>query len=597
MVEGVKGMDEKKIVEPIKKETNVQDKHEVKDIKSKNKLIIIIVSLLIIGVGVFVYFKFLKHSNKQIVFYRYQNRLFLKNTPKVRKESYYKDIDASKLKEYTYQCKYDYCRAYSLEYQESGFDDSIDGTWVLIYDLNSKEEWPNERCARKKSEYVLYNVETKKKYNVPVEENMCINDVLIDNEGNPKGLVASKYGYTVSRYVLNLSGQMIFNTDDIIYGSTEPYQRVINVVNNGKKDLYLLAAKNYSNMLLYDQELNYINDIISAGDFDTNGNVIKIYSNTKTDKSYFKIFDLTGKLIYTSKMYDDVWTDNGYFIVNDNGKIRIVDNNEKNIIDIPGNVKKYTYTTEYNKYYGKKGIVSIMEIKNSDAEQLEGTLFTYNIAENKLDKRNIDFDNVSPRVALSRYFSNGYTKYKIKNTDVYLDNELADSKKNELKKMIDDLSKDNITKKLFEAKQNIYLFTEYDYGAFNYRAYEDSIYSPLCIPVNDNTSVGTIVKKIAVNYFSSNMKKLNNDSYKKIYSKYYNFLRDPNDNSYIYNEAYHESGLFGYIMASYFDKENKWDNANVDYQVSSFENKIQQNGKLDEFNKDVKKYIESYIIK
>ena len=94
-----------------------------------------------------------------------------------------------------------------------------------------------------------------------------------------------------------------------------------------------------------------------------------------------------------------------------------------------------------------------------------------------------------------------------------------------------------------------------------------------------------------LDYFSKD----GNNQY--IYGKYYNFLRDPNDNSYIYNEAYHESGLFGYIMASYFDKENKWDNANVDYQVSSFENKIQQNGKLDEFNKDVKKYIESYIIK
>ncbi len=584
--------EKKDVEEEFKEENEVKEEPKSK----KGLIIIIIVCLLIIGALIFIYFKFLKSSDKTIVYYRYQDKLFLKDGSKSwNSVDYTKDLKETNFKEYTYQCRYDYCHPYTLEYQKSGFDNSINGTWVLIYDMNKKDEHPLERCAREDSEYVLYNVETKQKYVFPIKEEICITDVLVDSEGNPKGLTALQYGTTVSHYVVDVNtGNIIFNTDDTIYSGTEDYERDIKVVNTGKKDLYMVEPRDDSNMFLYDENFNFINDIASPDYFDPNGNIIKVTRDVKGQKDQFFIYDLEGKIIHSSKKYDEVFVDNGYIIVRDDNKISIVDSNENKIVDISSEAKKYEYTTYYNKYAPKKGHVSILEFKDGSNEY-SGTFYRYNIKENKLDKEKSEFDNVDALVALSRYYVNGYTKYKIKNTTVYVDNELSDKKKEELKGKLETLSNEKVTKKMFEAKQNIYLFTEYDYAAYNVRAYRDRIYRPEAIPVNDNTPIFRIVKKISYNYFADHSEKLRNNSFKKLYDKYYKYLDD--SNAHAYDEEYYEIGFFGNIMAAYKYEEVKYDWNTVDWQLKNFLDKIERDGKLEEFNKEVKKYIESYVSK
>ena len=578
--------------EPIKKEETA-----AKTPKKGNRekiILIIIISLLVIGILVFVYFKYFKQTDKKIVFYRYQDKLFIKDPKYYRTRYYYKDIDTSKLKEYTYNCKYDYCEVFDLEYQNSMFDDSIDGNWVLIYDLNKKSKETISSCINEDGKYVLYNVETEKKYLIPLAKNYCITDIYVNNDGEAKGLIATEYGSAKNRFLFDVeTGDLIIDTDNLIVCNESSY-RDLSVVNNGKQNFYVLKSK-YYNHLIYDQNFNYINDIDSKDCFDDEGNIIKIINDDKTNKKHFNVYDLQGKVIYTSKTYDSLEASSGYLISINNGIVNIINSREKVMIEISKNGKKYDYSVYANKYFGKDGLVSIFEFQDPNSDINKVTQYIYNPTDGKLNKENVNFDGISAANALSVYFSNGYTKYKVSNTTVYLDNELTESKKSELKKFVDDLSNEKITKKLLTAKQNIYLFTEYDYSQYHWKAFANGIYSPLSIAVDDTISIGEIVRLLGINYYNSNSKKLHNAAFEKLYNQYYSYF----DEGYVHavNDTYYEEGFFGVLISSYFNQENSLSIYSMDSDTSITRNKLQTDNKIDKFDEAVKKYVENYVLK
>ncbi len=576
----------KKEEKPIKKETIT--KKEKKGNKEKI-ILIIIISLLVVGVLVLVYFKFIRQTDKELVFYQYQDKLFVKS---FREE---KDVDKSKIKEYTYECRYDQCYAIGSDDYAYG---SFDNKWILISDSNIKEEYSNYECTARDGDYYLYNVETGKKKKVSLEEGICFSGILLDDNNEPKSLIVYTHDIGYPNKVIDIkTGKSIINVNDIVFSeSGYYYSKNIKAINNNTKKYYLLELSDYSGNLLYDENGQYITNISSEDYFDDEGNIIKTFNDKKTNKEYFKVFNVSNKLLRTSKMYDNVYVDNGYIITVSNGVVNITDSRENVLINITKNGKKNTYSVYNNKFYGKEGLVSLFETQNSNSDKIV-TQYTYNVRENKLEKNKIDYDGLSSAsYALSIYFSNGYSTYKISNTTIFVDNELSDSKKEELKELIDNLSKDRITKKLFNSKQNIYLFTKYDYDRYRVGVNTNNAYNSTAIPVYMDTRAGSIVLERAVNYFNNNYKKLNNSSFSKLYEKYYSYY--DNGISHYTTYTYYESGFFGIIMSSYFSEESNWKTNVEDYSgVSSTRYNIIQKDNIDKFDDAVKKYIESYVLK
>ena len=590
-------MDEKKIVEPIKKETNDEKAEKSVSTKtSKKKYIIIAIGLLLVAVGIFVFF-IQNNSGKKITFYRYKNGLFVKG------HGYIEDIDNNNLEKYTYKCTHKKCAI--IESNSVGLE--IKDNWVLIDDSNDLSDYVSTGAIvagiSRDDYYILYNVVKNKKIKLFLNKNMGVDDLLLDANGTPVAmLISESKDDGVSKVAIDLkTNERLIDTNDIIYGSTRKDYRNLSIINNGKDDYYLFTSENYSNKLLYDKNMNYVTDIYSEDYFDDDGNIIKIVRDDKTEKEYFAVYGVDGKLIRKSKSYDDVDADNGFLIIQNNGVVSIYNSREKELTEISKQGKKYEYSTYYNRYYSDdKNMVSVFELqKPNDDVDKKVTLYRYDVKNNKLDKKSMNFDGYSePYAALSRFYLEGYDTKKIDSSTFYFDKIISKSRKEELQKKIDELYKEKLTKKLFSAKQNIYLFSTYNYQIFNHSDYicYDSSSISISNIYADGVSINNteLVYKMAVNYYKSNQKKLNNDVFKKIYNKYYSYfggdIRFVGKSCYSYNEE----GFFGRIVSSYYYNQGS---RNVDNELSIFQRKIEEAGLRDEFDQQVEKYVESYVLK
>lgn len=564
-----------------------------KEKKKSNVVIIVIIALIIIGAGVFAYFKFFKYSNKVLTVYRYDGDLFTKNR-------YLNDIDSTNLKKYTYKCKSSKCTLVG-KYGWYGDGVSYRNDWIIINDKDSNSN-DNVSSYVTKGTYILYNINTEKKVNISVNNEFSIIDVFMDSNNNPIQLLVSD---SDSTYVVDIkTGNKLFDINDIIYGDTVIGYRSLYIVNNGYQDFYLFDSKHYSNKLLYDKDLKYVGDIMSTDCFDNDGNIIKWHQDEKTLKMYFEVYDLNGKLIRKSKMYDDVNIDNGYMIVQNNGIVSIIDSKEQNIVEISKLGKKYKYTTEYGEYYDKKGGVSIYEVQNPDSDtNKKVTQYFYNLETKKIEKYSLNFDGYdSPYAALSRFYNNGYETYKYNNVTLYLDKSLKDEKRNKFKEEMDELFKNKVAKPLFSSKQNVYMFTSRNSeriqksGYTNYDSTSITYFSVYADGMFFDSE--RIVRFLAVNYFKDNTKKLENSAFNNLKDKYYSYYDNGFQTVSSYTKSYGNAGFFGIIMSAYYKNiTNNTNSYSYDDDLSDTLGNISSDGKTEEFNKEIKKYVESYVIK
>ena len=585
-------MEKENRVEPVKK-TSSDEKVNVKS--SKKKLIIIIRLLLLVGIGIFVFLK-ISNSGKELTFYRYKNELFMKG------HGFIEDIDNSNLEKYTYKCSHKKCSVIS----SGNIGVEVRDNWILIDDSNEVVDYASGEIVMgsgRSDNYVLYNVVTKKKIKLYLNDNMGLYDLLLDSDGTPIVMLVSELKEEgVSRVAIDLkTGERLIDIDDIVYGSPRKDYRGLSIVSNGKETYYMFTSTNYGNGLLYDKDLNYITDIYSEEYFDDEGNIIKIIQDEKTDKDYFVVFGIDGKLIRTSKLYDKVDIDNGYLVIQKNGAVSIYNSREKELKEISKLGKKYEYSTYYNKFYNDdKNVVSVFELQKPDDDvDKKITLYQYDIKNNTIEKKSVNLDGYSePYAALSRFYLDGYETKKMSNTTFYFDNLISKTRKEELQKKINELYEDKLVKKIFTAKQNVYLFSTYNYQLFNksdYVCYDSSSIAITNIYV-DGVSINNteLVNKLAVNYYKNNYKKLNNDSFKKLYNKYYTYYGD--DYRYVGKScySYYEEGFFGRIISSYYYNQL---NKNVYNDLDNFRRRIDDAGLINEFDQQVEKYVESYVLK
>lgn len=550
--------------------------------KNKKIWLIIMIVLIVILVPVLSILYLMELSDKKLVMYKVNGLV-----------QYYENTVYSSMEvdEYIYECTYKNCR-----FVGNGAVDEkreIRDGWVIIKDSFSGKYKNIDYIEG--GEYYLYNVLTNEKISVNLDKNSYVKDIYIEN-GVPKTLIVNlNVDFDEKDVIVDIeTGKKLFDTDEVVCDYSGV--RRLNIVNKGKQIFYGVSFGVSEQLMLYNSKLEYIGTINSLNDFDQDGNIIKI-KNLNENKFAFEVYDLSGNLLRTSKKYDDIMIDNGYLIVNNSNGVMFLDSKENIISTIDGIVETNYFTIEYNEYYNRGNGISVFEVIINNDEELSYKQYFYNLENKKLEKYYISRNELEEKQNdWTSYYSDGYDTYNKDEVTIYMDNNLRDGYIKQFNDYLDDIY--NNWKFLFSVESNIYTYTKNNYVnlGISYPAwmnisgyYTGSGYNSknIMFRINDYFP-RNLVGELSYKLYDANKVKYNNKEFKNLLNKYAEVFG--------YNNDISDRLFFGLIMEYYYYSNiNKCDifTRGCSSIVGSVNSDVSN---IEQFNNDINKYIENYVL-